>query len=503
MQRKNAFKKECVAFLDGYGLQMLRPVGRRIGVEEPTKKHKDVLIKEIVEICLGEREPVKRSNRGAPVKNDFVASEILEKIEDLKTLYLSGGNKNAQKTPKENEGVSFPVEKSGIKKRISDYGTVQPSVLRVESSLYEGKKFVGQIAFNGGVSFLVGLDGKPLSERVVVTVEQIYHYDLREGDTIECTVEKSRGIVILKELLSLNGSPYKKTSRGNFDTLSAVYPTERVRFSNDSPLSMTEKYLEWFLPVGKGQRGLVSASLKSGKTWFLREFVSSLLNSATNVEVFVLLIDQSPEVVNEYASVIKKDRLVYTTFENSDEEHVDAANFLLKRAKRYAESGKDVFLIVDSLTSLAKAYNATELSSGGKRLACGLESKTVRYLKNYLGAARNIEKSGSLAILASVLDGSGNLMDEGIVSELSPVANMFIKLDGKMASKRMFPAVALEYSATERSELLFEDEESERERFIKREYLPRFGQEKLYRLMENADTLSILYSKALEELGGR
>lgn len=497
MQRKNGFKKECSAYLDTMDHHVLRALGRHFGVQHPTKKIKEVLIKEIVAILLGELAPTERSNRGAPVKNDTVDEKCLAKIEELKLLYLVGVGVKTSQSPA--DGV-HSTQKSASPLTIDDFGKREKNSIRVENSYGELPVYVGQLQNKGGISYLYGMDGRETVEKVVVTVDQIRSFDLRDGDVIECHAEKSHGLLVMSEVLKLNDLPYKKGARGKFDSLSVVYPTERVCFGDHSSMSVTEKYLDWFLPVGKGQRAIVSASLKSGKTYFLKELAKSLLLANVNAEVMVLLIDQSPETVSEFSSVVKKENFVHTSFEDEDDDHVFAAEFLLKRAKRYAESGKDVFLIVDSLTALARAYNATTLSEGGKRLACGLESKTLRYLKNYLGAARNFEKSGSLAIFASLSVGSGDPADETLYAELSSASNMLITLSGKLAVKRIFPALDLSASHTERSDLLFDGDEEEKGRFILGEYLPKFGQEKLYALVEECDTLSALYSATLAQL---
>ncbi|MBQ5930462.1 MAG: hypothetical protein IIX02_06700, partial [Clostridia bacterium] len=205
--------------------------------------------------------------------------------------------------------------------------------------------------------------------------------------------------------------------------------------------SLTAKYMDWVVPFGRGNRGLVIAPPKTGKTMFLEKISAGAATLNDDVTTLVLLVDQSPETVTQFRKVLSKDCLVYSTYEDEPERQLFVADCILKRAKRLAECGKDVLLIIDSLSALAHAYNETEESSGGKVLPCGLESKTVHFIKKYLGSARCLELGGSLTILGSVSNMTGNTVDDVIAAELSSICNLEIRLKEELAVRRIFPAV--------------------------------------------------------------
>ena len=231
-------------------------------------------------------------------------------------------------------------------------------------------------------------------------------------------------------------------TRIRFEEGNARYPREKIAFvSQEQSAGVTEKYFDWLFPIGKGQRACVIAPPKSGKTTLLQTLAKAAKANNSGLTVLGLLVDHSPETVNAFRSVLSTDNLVYTTYEETPERQVYAAEFMLKRAKRFVEHGKDVLLVVDSLSALARAFNDTELSSGGKRLPSGLESKTVQYIKRFLGAARCLEEGGSLTILGALSCDTGNPADELICSELSAVANWEIYLDSELAKRRIYPAV--------------------------------------------------------------
>ncbi|MBQ9730005.1 MAG: hypothetical protein IJV80_04245 [Clostridia bacterium] len=491
----NGLKTECLAFLRGHGLWTLRPVARYIGVESPTKKKKGELVNEIAAILCGEKQPVERTNLGAPIKNDFFDPEIVQKLEEIRARYaLSEQPISAQET------VENPVDLNALRSPEEKKNVI---FVADSSSQYANKTssaavYVGQLETVNGVSSLFNLNGKPAQDKVVVTVEQIRFYDLRDGDVIACHAERRLGVLVLSEMLELNGAPYKKSARAKFDSLKGIYPTERISFEEDE-LSITEKYLEWFLPMGKGQRCLVSASLKSGKTFFLKELCKSLVKQG-ETEVFALLIDQAPESSEEFLSILPRENFVCTSFEETDAEHVFAAEFLLKRAKRRAETGKDVFVIVDSLSALAKCYESAYAANEPKT-AGGISAQTVRFIKKYFGSARNFEQGGSLGLACACTTMASDSSFGTLYGELSSAANMIISLDSSLAARRIFPAISLTDSRMERSDLLFDEETAERERFFRSQYLPVCGEERLHKLVEDSETLSKLYACAINELG--
>jgi transcription termination factor Rho len=242
--------------------------------------------------------------------------------------------------------------------------------------------------------------------------------------------------------------------------------------------------VDGFLPLTKGRRCLIVGAPKTGKTTLLKMFAKKLLEQK-NVKVFGLLIDQSLETSIEFSRIFDERKLVYSTYEDDAESHLFIAEFILKRAKRYAENGKDVVLFIDGVLSLAKAYDELNYSND-KILSCGLTAKTIRYIKKYLGSARAFENGGSLTVVCSLPSSTGNPEDDLVVSELSPVFNAKISLSEELAVKRIFPAIDLSASYVDGYDSLMEEKYREAYLFIRNYFLPKFGNEQLYRIAQNS-----------------
>ena len=226
----------------------------------------------------------------------------------------------------------------------------------------------------------------------------------------------------------------------------------------------------------------------------LQELARAALHLNEELSVLVLLVEQSPECVAEYRKIVKKGNLVYSTYDDDVDRQVFVAEFILKRAKRLVECGKDVLLFVDSLNGLAHAYNDTEDSIGGKVLPCGLESKTVRYIKKYFGSARRMEKGGSLTIVGAISTQTGNPADEYLAAELSPQASVEIHLDDELVKRRIFPAINLLKINTKENERMQSDDERYADYLLRNEYLQAKGSESLLRVLANSKTCKELIS---------
>ena len=294
-------------------------------------------------------------------------------------------------------------------RRIAEFKKTQTHVLRVESpdaakhNIYNQMKkevYRGQLEKLNGVPMLLGLDCSENEAKIIISIDLIRQHDLREGDIISCFAEKSHTAFVATEILTVNDVLVNDLKRSNFDQCEACYPTKRIAlYDKEKANSLTSKYLHWLLPIGCGQRGCILSSPKAGKTNLLYEIAYNARKLNENLTVLVLLIDQSPENVTKFRKIVDSGNLVYTTYDDMPERQVFAAGFLLKRAKRLAESGNNVLFIVDSLSALAHAFNETRESSGGKTFSGGLESKTLQYIKKYFGAARCLEKSGSITMI--------------------------------------------------------------------------------------------------------
>lgn len=486
MQR---FKSECKNYLLTLGIGALRSYGRHVGVERPTTKNKEDLIEAIIGILAEEISPVPCSKLGAPVLNKHVDPNIIATVEKLRLMYVSEGVFSTK--PDENGNYHFPKHDGWVK----ELGEMDKRKLMLElndpnAAEYEGstrKIHGGQLETLNSVTLLLPLNCSDSGEKIVVPIELIHEHDLHEGDVVTCYVQRGVNCAIAKEILTINGIELADFHRRSFDESEVVYPYQKIEVYDEKRFSATVlKFLQWILPLGKGQRGLITSVPKAGKTRFLQEVAKAATELNPKLRTIALLIDQSPEAVAEYRKTVKQNNLLYTTYDHDPGRQVFVAEYALKRAKAYAESGKDVLLVVDSFNALARAYNDTDASSGGKMLSCGLESKTVHYLKKYFGAARCFAKGGSLTILGAVSTLTGNPVDEYIATELLSLCNMEICLDETLAYKRIYPALDIVKSYAKQNEALLSEEEKRVVSYLCNEYVPRFGSERALRLIEGS-----------------
>ena len=437
------FKLACRNILSSYPISSLRSYGRYVGLNSPTSCNKEPLIEQIVGVLSGEISVQERSGRGAPVLDERLPMNLIHAMEALIAKYAA-----------ENEEDKCDIPQYDMATRIKIFQAQAQKTKFVANSTkhFENNEdgtpcvFVGQLATHNNVSFLLPLDYIKDEEKLLLPIEFIHRYGLREGDVVSCNAKWNNGVGVVTKIVGINGaSPEFIKRNGTFDELNVCYPVGKINVYDGKNFStLTAKYMDWVVPFGRGQRALLVAAPKTGKTLFLQKVAYSVTNLNPNVITLVLLLDQSPEMVGQFRKLIHKDSLIYATYEDEPERQVFIADSILKRAKRLAECGKDVVLIVDSLSALARAFNETEESSGGKMLPCGLESKTVHYIKKYLGAARCLEVGGSLTILGAVSNKTGNPADDLLATELSSICNLQIQLKEDLAAKQIFPAVGLD-----------------------------------------------------------
>lgn len=450
-------------YLSTLCLNDLRVLGRNFGVAEPTKKKKNILMDELVSILVGQSTPIVRNNRGAPVKNDYIDPKILDKIEEIRFKYTSDAS-TVQENTDVSPSMTFPIQ-----------APKAPIIVFSDGS--EERDCIGQLEIVNKVPCLLPLNGGLTDGKIHIGVEFIRYYNLQEGDVVRCRVQKQGNLYSVIKIFTINGEDCGLIIRNSFDADTACYPNRKISFLNGDQASVEAKYFEWLLPIGCGQRGLIIAPPKAGKTRFLLQTAKAL--ASADVELMVLLLEQPPELINVFKTDLPKDSLVVTDYNDDAIRHVFAADFILKRAKRYAEMGKDVVLLIDSLSTLAKAYNETEYSAGGKMLPCGLESKTVGYLKKYFATAMCSAKGGSITMLCAIARETGNPADDYLTAELAPFANAQIHLNGLLAASRIFPAIDFANSNVQTYDLLFKEKELDQESFIRREYYPKNGTKKL------------------------
>ena len=310
-----------------------------------------------------------------------------------------------------------------------------------------------------GYGFLRSADYNYISspDDIYVSQQQIRQYSLKTGDTVECTIRPPKDAdkyFPMKEVLRINGiSPAAAKERIAFENLTPLFPDEKFKLckgDKSDPLSV--RIIDLFAPIGKGQRGLIVAQPKTGKTVLLKQIANAIAENHPEVYMIVLLIDERPEEVTDMARSVNAE-VIASTFDEPAENHVKVANIVHEKAKRLVECGHDVVILLDSITRLARAYN-TVAPASGKVLSGGVEAQALHKPKRFFGAARNIENGGSLTIIATALTETGSKMDDVIFEEFKGTGNMELQLDRKLSNKRIFPAVDIPASSTRRDDLL-------------------------------------------------
>jgi transcription termination factor Rho len=312
-----------------------------------------------------------------------------------------------------------------------------------------------------GYGFLRTSGYLPGPEDIYVSLSQVRRFSLRKGDTVDGKVRRpkeSEKYYALLEIETINGLDVEAArDRPNFDKLTPLFPDERFRLES-GPLAVTERIIDMVAPIGKGQRGMVVSPPKAGKTTVLKQIANGVINSSPDTHVIVLLVDERPEEVTDWQRTVKAAEVVYSTFDRPADQHIQITELVLERARRLAEMGQDVVILLDSVTRLARAYNLAAPASG-KILSGGVDSTALYPPKRFFGAARNIEEGGSLTIIASALVETGSRMDEVIFEEFKGTGNMELRLDRSLAEKRLFPAINVDASSTRKEELLMPTEE--------------------------------------------
>ena len=403
----------------------LREIARENRVQSPTKLNKEELISQIVEASSQRVKglkirPVSRPSKlvDAPRKNaqNDVPEKAAESINEIMAV---------DETCEEREGI-LEIHPDG-------YGFI-----RVRNCEHSEKD-------------------------VYVSAIKIRKAGLRQGDMIKGIVKvaydnKPAALLIIN---TVNGVPAEELrKRPRFDDLVPIYPDERLKLENArSKNDFAIREIDLIAPIGKGQRGMIVSPPKAGKTTLLKKIANSIPENYPDVTLMVLLIDERPEEVTDMQRSIKGE-VVYSTFDEMPEHHTKAAELLLSRAKRLVENGKDVVILMDSLTRLARAYNLT-IPPTGRTLSGGIDPGALHSPKSFFGSARNIENGGSLTIIATALVDTGSRMDDVIYEEFKGTGNMEIHLDRKLSEKRIFPAIDLNRSGTRREDLLLSQDELE------------------------------------------
>ncbi len=300
----------------------------------------------------------------------------------------------------------------------------------------------------------------PSSEDIYVSPAQIRKFGLKTGDTILGQIKlpkEGEKYFALGKIEKINYlDPELVKTRTSFDHLTPIHPQEWLRLETD-PENYSTRIIDLFVPIGKGQRGLIVAPPRTGKTVLLQNIANGIVKNYPDVHLMILLIDERPEEVTEMQRTVPKAEIISSTFDEPPQKHTQVAEIAIERAKRLVECKYDVVILLDSLTRLTRAYN-TVVPSSGKLLSGGIDANALHKPKRFFGAARNIEEGGSLTIIATCLIDTGSRMDEVIFEEFKGTGNMEIVLDRRLAEKRIWPAIDIHLSGTRKEELLLPPE---------------------------------------------
>jgi len=311
------------------------------------------------------------------------------------------------------------------------------------------------------------------SDDIYISPSQIKRFDLRVGDTVGGQIrppKENENYFALLKVESINGdNPEKARNRTLFENLTPLYPQERIILEESSG-DICTRLIDLISPVGKGQRGLIVAPPKTGKTVLLQKIANSITENHPEIELIVLLVEERPEEVTDMQRSVKGE-VAYSTFDQPPKNHIRVAELVIEKAKRLVEQSRDVVILLDSVTRLARAYNLL-IPTSGKVLSGGIDANTLHHPKKFFGAARNVEEGGSLTILATALVETGSKMDEVIFEEFKGTGNMELRLTTELAERRIFPAIDINRSGTRKEELLLSPEEL-KTIWLLRDYLNR------------------------------
>ena len=408
----------------------LKNKAKELGIKNISKMKKNEIIDELVKVTPNTIE------KNGVILREKIAPKAKEQVNVTNNYSNNHENRdNYSMTEEEKE-----EKKERLKVMINESGSSK-GVLEVQ----ENNNF-GFLRCN---NYLTG------ENDIYVSPSQIRRFNLRTGDEVQGKVREAKDGEKFKALLfveKVNGdNPEKAIGRKNFETLTPIYPNER--------LHLETRLMDIICPIGKGQRGIIVAPPKAGKTTLLKKVAQNITKNHPDVKLIVLLIDERPEEVTDMKRSINGD-VIYSTFDEEPQNHAKVAQMVLERAKRMVEQGKDVVILLDSITRLSRAYNLT-ITPTGRTLSGGLDPGALIMPKKFFGAARNIEEGGSLTILATALVETGSRMDDMIFEEFKGTGNMEVHLDRRLQERRIFPAIDIYKSGTRKEDLLLSEEEKE------------------------------------------
>ena len=413
-------------------------------------------------------------NRGMKGVSALKKNELIERMLELDEKTRQERIENAKKLEKEksqknNINNNTPTAKIRVQKPSASEGEMQEESAPVKddlATLDSGNEVTGILeVMSDGFGFIRSDNYLPGDNDVYVSPSQIRRFALKTGDIItgntrvKTEKEKFSALLYVTAINGLNPSACHK--RPSFEELTPVFPNERLKLERQGT-SVAMRIVDLISPIGKGQRGMIVSQPKAGKTTLLKEIAQSVLANNPEMHLIILLIDERPEEVTDIKEAIRGDNVevIYSTFDELPDHHKRVSEMVIERAKRLVEHGRDVIILLDSITRLARAYNLT-VPPSGRTLSGGLDPAAFLMPKRFFGAARNMREGGSLTILATALVDTGSKMDDVVFEEFKGTGNMELVLDRKLSEKRIFPAIDISKSSTRREDLLLSPEERE------------------------------------------
>lgn len=428
--------------LDKLTVNELKDIAKDLEIKGVYKYKKQELIEEIKKVS-----PMHIEKNGVVLREKIVPKSGKNKSEGFNNKNNSNKEENIPSDKKEMDNKQDENKREKLREMINESDTAKGVLEIIENNNY---------GFLRGKNYLTGPDD------IYVSPSQIRRFNLQTGDEVEGKVRTPKEGEKFKALLyvqKVNGeNPEKAVRRRPFENLTPIYPQERIKLENSSS-DLSSRLMDIISPIGKGQRGIVVAPPKAGKTTLLKKIAQSISKNHPDMKLIVLLIDERPEEVTDMQRSIDGE-VIYSTFDEEPEHHTKVAYMVLERAKRMVEQGQNVVILLDSLTRLARAYNLT-INPTGRTLSGGLDPGALIMPKKFFGAARNIEEGGSLTILATALVETGSRMDDMIFEEFKGTGNMEVHLNRKLQERRIFPAIDIYKSGTRKEDLLLSDKEYE------------------------------------------
>lgn len=430
-------------------LQELRNIAKELGIKGVSAMKKGELT-ELLTAVKGRQEAVKTAK---------VEMESTKTVEDKEKKVVEDAKEENKVVARDNE----PRRNADVKRE----SELRPKTDSVDYSLDSGKEANGILeVMSDGFGFIRCENYLPGENDIYVSPAQIKRFNLKTGDIIvgnqKVKTEKEKFAALLY-VKTVNGYTLEETvRRKNFEDLTPIFPDERIKLENEHSTGVSMRIMDLLAPIGKGQRGMIVAPPKAGKTTLLKQIAKSISRTYRNMHLIVLLIDERPEEVTDIRESIEGPNVevIYSTFDELPEHHKRVSEMVLERAKRLVEHKEDVVILLDSITRLARAYNLT-VPPSGRTLTGGLDPAALHMPKKFFGAARNMREGGSLTVLATALVETGSKMDDVVFEEFKGTGNMELVLDRKLQEKRIFPAIDIAKSGTRRDDLLLTPLEKE------------------------------------------